>query len=308
MSNHIEPSDRTPWPANFPDVISFCTVTERDKMPSFERAKYLKNPNQAKELMVQLRSTPGYKKAIQSLKALVAPGEKVTIVPIHSIELPSDRKVKGKKSGINPLPLEIAMAISDETGWEVDTNVIQTNIVGHTGANALTRFAYPATFAGDVTPQRKYLIVDDHVSMGGTVANCRGHIEKGGGQVIGISSLTTNRGGSCVRLCSRHLNRLTNAENSQTMGCHLSLFEKILGYPVDCLTNPEATQILYCLEEGKRVKKDYNIQTLFDDLIKVRNGTDIEAIRSNKEALTARKLSGSYATHHIPSYLQVNQL
>ena len=280
MTNFIEHAPRTPWPDNFPDVVSFCNTSDRDHLRSYHWAKYKKDPRQAEILMGDIAKRKDFTATINKLKDLSAT-KNVIIVPIHSIELKSKDR-KNTIAGSNPIPLQMALTISDHTGWGIDTDIVQKNIAGHTGANNFTRFAYPTLFDGKVKEGQQYLIVDDHVSMGGTVANCRGHIEQNGGKVIGISSLTTTRSGVCVRLSSRSKNTLSNSENFSTMGCHLGLFEKILGYDLDCLTNPEATQIIYTIKSKRENNSKYCLQSFFDDVIESRNKTKLEVLKQNK--------------------------
>jgi hypothetical protein len=72
----------------------------------------------------------------------------------------------------------------------VDTSVVQVNVVSHTGAKGFWRLAMQAEFEGTVAPGREYVLVDDFVGMGGTLANLKGHIESNGGKVLAAVSLT----------------------------------------------------------------------------------------------------------------------
>lgn len=55
--------------------------------------------------------------------------------------------------------------------------IIQTNKVGHARAPALKRLVTPATFDGQMQQGAAYVLVDDHVVKGGTLANLRGYVE-----------------------------------------------------------------------------------------------------------------------------------
>lgn len=52
--------------------------------------------------------------------------------------------------------------------------VLQTNVVAHTGADGFSRLARQAEFAGAIQPGCDYVLVDDFVGMGGTLANLKG--------------------------------------------------------------------------------------------------------------------------------------
>ncbi|MDB5903771.1 MAG: hypothetical protein JWM26_2649 [Betaproteobacteria bacterium] len=61
---------------------------------------------------------------------------------------------------------------------------------GHTGADGWHRLAHPAVFSGSVLAGADYLIVDDFIGQGGTVANLAGFIQSNGGKVLGVTTLT----------------------------------------------------------------------------------------------------------------------
>lgn len=61
------------------------------------------------------------------------------------------------------------------------------NVVGHTGANGFLRLARQAVFDGEVIAGAEYLLVDDFIGQGGTLANLKGYIESSGGIVLGAT-------------------------------------------------------------------------------------------------------------------------
>ncbi len=67
-------------------------------------------------------------------------------------------------------------------GWRFPStdSIVQMNTVSHTGASGLQRLANQALFAGEVKPQRRYLVVDYFVGQGGTLANLIGFIASHG--------------------------------------------------------------------------------------------------------------------------------
>jgi hypothetical protein len=66
----------------------------------------------------------------------------------------------------------------------LDNGIVQVNVVSHTGADGFWRLARQAEFDGVVHPGRSYVLVDDFVGMGGTLANLKGSIESKGGKVL----------------------------------------------------------------------------------------------------------------------------
>jgi len=93
-------------------------------------------------------------------------------------------------SGVNAIPDAMARAISAFLKWPRERRIIQTNKVSHTGASGYERLQRQATFAGRILIGLNYLLVDDFVGQGGTLANLRGHILAQQGYVIGATVLS----------------------------------------------------------------------------------------------------------------------
>ena len=64
-----------------------------------------------------------------------------------------------------------------------DDSVVQAARVGHTQASTEKRLATPPKFVGVVHPGKSYIVVDDVLTSGSTVANLRHYIESKGGKV-----------------------------------------------------------------------------------------------------------------------------
>ncbi len=70
-----------------------------------------------------------------------------------------------------------------------DSDVVQSNIVGHTSADGNGHLAGQAAFEGKVERGREHLMVDEFIGQGGTLANPRGLLENLGGLVIDAVAL-----------------------------------------------------------------------------------------------------------------------
>ncbi len=114
-----------------------------------------------------------------ALQALMG-ARKPILVSAHAYE----------QEGVNAIPEIFADELSKTLGWPVDPSVLQVNVVAHTGADGFSRLARQAEFAGTVQAGCDYVMVDDFVGMGGTLANLRGHIETQGGRVLAAVCLT----------------------------------------------------------------------------------------------------------------------
>jgi hypothetical protein len=102
------------------------------------------------------------------------------LVPAHALE----------SEGVNEIPVALANVLSGRLGLPVTESIVQLNSVGHTGADGFKRLANQALFAGAVAPGATYLVVDDFVGQGGTLANLIGFIRSQGGEVLGATVLT----------------------------------------------------------------------------------------------------------------------
>lgn len=97
-------------------------------------------------------------------------------------------------TGFNAIPDAMAQVLSRELDLPVSVGeIVQSNTVGHTRAPAFNRLVTPATFEGVVQPGAQYVLVDDHVGVGGTLANLKGYVEQNGGHVLAMTTLTQSR-------------------------------------------------------------------------------------------------------------------
>lgn len=83
---------------------------------------------------------------------------------------------------------------------------------------------------------KDYVLVDDHVGLGGTLANMRGYIEANGGPVIAMTTLTETRAARKISATPETINmlRLKHGQELETF------WQENFGYALDCLTEVEA--------------------------------------------------------------------
>lgn len=93
-----------------------------------------------------------------------------------------------EQSGINAIPATLA-AYYASGGAEVDVGVYQANKPKHTGASAMGRMIAPAIFDGEVKKGGKYVLVDDVITLGGTLAGLANYIQSNGGRVVGVVTM-----------------------------------------------------------------------------------------------------------------------
>ncbi len=162
--------------------------------------------------------------------AAVVSGRKAILAVVHAEEA----------EGINRIPAVMAEALETRLrgvgALRMDTEIVQANRAGHTGATGWARIAQPALFDGAIETGAQYVIVDDFIGQGGTIANLRGHIEYNGGRVILDTGLTGQ--GYSAKL---FLSRVTLSTLRAKHGSELEdWFHKTFGYGLDRLTESEA--------------------------------------------------------------------
>ena len=147
------------------------------------------------------------------------------VVPVMQLDL-SERW--------NALPLELARVAARTLKARILPLIVQDNVVYHTGADSWHRVSDQPSFTGKVLPGN-YLIVDDVVTLGSTLANLRGWIESNGGKVVLASTLSA----------SIFSTRLVPEQSVVTgikvrFSNELAPFTEALGFPLDFLTQREA--------------------------------------------------------------------
>ena len=230
---------RLPWPPGFPDVVIHTNVRTRDLHPGYAAAK-AGDAEAALMLASDLLSPNG----IVSLQEII--GNRPTLfLPVVADEL----------TGFNAIPDAMAQVLGNELGTPVIAGeIVQTNKVGHTRAPAFQRLVTPATFEGHVQPGANYVLVDDHVGLGGTLANLRGYVEARGGTVIAITTLTESRDARIISL--QHATRIVLWQrHGQALD---DLWQSQFGYRIDCLTEVEALNL--CRQHSVAAIEDFLAQ------------------------------------------------
>ncbi len=164
---------RAPW-GRFPGVVIVAEEKFVKAHPSYMAAK-TGDAASAKLLAAAFVDV----RTLDALRVL-AGGRRVLFAPVHAIEA----------QGINRIPGVFAQLLAERLDAEVAADIVQANVVSHTGASGWQRMARPPIFDGPVSVASEYILVDDFVGQGGTLANLRGFLASGGGTIIGAITLT----------------------------------------------------------------------------------------------------------------------
>ena len=141
-----------------------------------------------------------------------------------------------EKEGVNAIPEAFANSLGRLLGWPVDAGIVQSNVVAHTGADGFSRLARPAEFEGAVAPGAAYVLVDDFVGMGGTLANLKGYVETQGGRVVAATALTGKPFSAKLAVSPERLREL-RAKHGNDLE---SWWHHKFGHAFDALTESEA--------------------------------------------------------------------
>jgi hypothetical protein len=228
----IHPSlARRPWETSFPSVLIHASETAVKQHSQYFRAK-AGDLDAASELIGQCLNL----NAVQALRAWSS--FKPVLVSVHAEE----------SMGRNAIPEIMADVLVDLLGWELERDIVQSNVVNHTGADGFSRLARQALFAGTLTPQRHYVIVDDFIGQGGTIANLRGHIIHRGGHVLGATVLT-GKPFSATLACETDLIHALRTQHG-----HLEHdWQQHFGFDFACLTQSEA-RYLQRTQDAHRIR------------------------------------------------------
>lgn len=211
-------ASRTPWSPAFPDALIHAEELSVKRHASYLDAKsgdYAAALGLVRELLND--------SVIAQMRAWT--NSSPILISVHAEEA----------MGKNAIPEVMADVLAETLGWDIEPNVVQANVVNHTGADGFSRLARQAIFSGAIAPNQNYVIVDDFIGQGGTIANLRGHVEQQGGQVIGATVLTGKPFSAKLALSDDQLNVL-RSKHEQLEQWWAAQF----GFGFDCLTQSEA--------------------------------------------------------------------
>ena len=134
----------------------------------------------------------------------------------------------------------MAELLASSLQWQVESQIVQTNIVSHTKADGFSRLARQAEFEGAVETGRSYWLVDDFIGQGGTLANLRGWVMHHGGRVLGATVLTGKHYSAKLTVESSQINELEKKHGTELRQWWRDRF----GFDYDCLTSSEARYLI----------------------------------------------------------------
>jgi adenine/guanine phosphoribosyltransferase-like PRPP-binding protein len=210
---------RFPW-QHFPDVVLHSSETAVKKHPAYRDAK----SGDAEAAALLCRETVSSSSVDRLLQLINQRSAILAAAQAYETD------------GVNAIPQAFATLLASALGLEYETGIVQTNAVGHTGADGFTRLARQAAFDGPVVRGALYFLVDDFVGQGGTLANMRGYILSQGSEVIGATALT---GKSYSTVLSTNQDQIIRLEAKHGRKLE-QWWQERFGHAFDCLTQSEA--------------------------------------------------------------------
>lgn len=213
---------RAAW-KGFPDLVLLAAESATKQHAAYHAAK-TGGAAAATDLVQNLVDAAALERVRQLIEATGGRAG-LTLVSAHAYE----------REGINAIPAALAEYLSETLEIPYETGIVQINVVSHTGADGYGRLARQAQFDGPVVKGRRYLLVDDFVGQGGTLANLRGFILKKGGMVAGGVCLTGKPYSARLALDKEQLDDLRNTHDTFE-----SWWKQHFGHAFDRLTQSEA--------------------------------------------------------------------
>ena len=215
---------RVAWRRDFPDVLILAEERQTRTHPEYAAAKSGDSlaARRLVESLVDNAKLAAVHRLIHDESTALPPA----LVAAHAYEA----------DGVNAIPATLAEWLGARLGTSFVAEIVQSNVVSHTGADGYGRLARQARFEGRVEAGGRYVLVDDFVGQGGTLANLRGWVEKLGGVVIGAVALTGKPYSAKLAITEDQLHELRNRHGRDFEKWWRSRF----GHAFNCLTQSEA--------------------------------------------------------------------
>lgn len=225
-------AERSPWGKDFPEVILHGRLADATSHPDYVAAKG--GDDAAARRLVRDVLSPD---AIGKLKALVGVRPAIAL-GVHAEEAVSR----------NAIPSAMADILGKVLGIEVDLDIMQSAKVGRTAQDGFGRLANQPGFDGPVRNDKPYLIMDDTLTQGGTLANLKGYIENRGGEVLAATALTGKQYSAKIAIDSSTLEQLRDQYDGTGLE---AWWHNRFGYGFDSLTESEGRYLLRAKDADK---------------------------------------------------------
>ena len=270
---------RTPWTEKTSKAIIMGPhgSARKSNESLYRAAKEGGDPKAAYELVAPLVTKEG----VDAIRAKLRDVTSAVVVPVVSEE----------RLGRNKIPRAYADILADRLGAQVAVDIVHINKVNRGGSDGFHRLAAQPEFDGAVEAGREYIIVDDTLAQGGTLASLKGYIEQKGGRVVAISALTGKDYSAKLRPNTADLELLRKKYPKLE-----AFWYEEFGYGFDRLTSSEANYL--CTVKG------HTFDTIRDRILaERRQGGASNHSGSDSTGQSGGPVSGSLdSKSHFPSF------
>jgi N12 class adenine-specific DNA methylase/DNA repair protein RadC/predicted ABC-type ATPase len=277
------------WPENFPNVAIHTSAIALKSHPDYDRAK--EGNADAAARVVEKFAKPAL------IQKLAAQYPNAIWTAVHAEE----------KRGRNKLPNALAHYAAALTDGTADELIVQSTYSSRTGQNADYRLTNLPEFDGLVLRGRDYILVDDLVSMGGTLAQLRAHIENNGGRVVHITSLAASQFGAKIALSSQTAlaleSKFGDAALREFTSTHLSIANwrgLTEGEARWVLRNPSLEQARNRISQTGQNRLGEILPELLEEEIQQYLDLDNVAVPSSKQPAAKRAIRATEAASTAP--------
>ncbi len=221
---------RRGWEPDFPDVVTAHRPGRLSAHADYAAAKA--GDDTAALRVARDVITPEF---VEDVRAALPEGSKPLVVPVQSQEA----------TGNNRIPAMAADLLAARLGLQVAPDIVQAAKVNRSGGDALHRLANQPPFTGRVDKGRDYVLIDDTLTQGGTLAQLKTYIEDNGGTVVLATALTGKDYSRRIALNTQSL-----ADVRERFGSIEPWWRDQFGYGFEGLTESEARTIL-TLDKGR---------------------------------------------------------
>lgn len=223
---------RSAWDEDFPDTVLHGRLGDATSHKDYVAAKG-GDDAAARRLVADVMT----RESVNELRQLRA-GRKAILAAVHAEEAVSR----------NAIPQAMADVLGKALDLDVATGIVQAAKVGRTGQDGFGRLTNQPAFEGPVRTDLPYILLDDTLTQGGTLANLKGYIEDHGGKVIGASALTGKKYSAKIALAADTLRKLRDHFEGTDLE---NWWNEQHGYGFDRLTESEANYLLRAADADK---------------------------------------------------------